>query len=168
MSFFKDLKKTTKISSQLKQEEQRMSNLDWKGLKEHLVNAHEHYFEREAYEMVQVVEMLDGKLFEKMMNTFSDNKFGLKLEEISYRMFWLGFTVGCGIVEEGFPTEERKLLYEKKECESEVEMLLKSKGLQAEFLLKSFSRLIETIFNHGVEHGERPDFMEFRPRRVYG
>lgn len=167
MGFFDGLKRNVKISAQMRDEERRMSNLDWDGLKKHLVEVNQFHLEREIYALITLVQMKDTAQLNKLRGTFSDNNFGLALENVFYKMFWLGFTVGSGITDEQFPNEYQELLDGKNESRQENERLLRTKGLDNEFMKQCFSAVRERMFEHGKEHGRRPEFIDFRPRRSY-
>ena len=168
MGLFNQIRKSSIVSAQMQEEDRRVSKLDWNGLKQHLVEVNQHYLEKEIYALVMLIHMKDEKLSKKLRTNFSNNKFGLELESILYRIFWLGFTVGCGLTNEQFANEKEELFNGKEKCRIEIERLLLSNGLNNKLLNQCFNATCLKMFEHGEVHGGGSEFKEFSPRRIYG
>lgn len=101
----------------------------------------------------------------KLRGLFSDIEFGMNIEKTSYGMLYLGWSVEVGLLDEEFPEDKADIVNGINDIEKMNESFLITKGINNKFVLNCFSLLRTRMFEIGQEHGRKPEFMEFRPRR---
>ncbi|MFS0661291.1 hypothetical protein AB1L07_20950 [Niallia alba] len=166
MALFDNFRKNNKIASQIRNEQRRIENLDWAGLEKHLKEYHNYFLEKQLIpNILFLIKGKDPAAFNQLIETFKDNNFGLRLEKCTYGMLYLGWSIGVGLMDEQFPDEIQELNEGLKSIKRENEELLYSKGMNSEFIINCFSAMRQQMFEIGKEHGCKPEFIEFRPRR---
>lgn len=168
MSFLSGFTNGLKNKSEVRREKERINNLDWKGLENHLIEYHGYIMQNDSLiQLLADVKSYDTLEFEKVRGLFSDKEFGMNIDKTSYGMLYLGWSVGVGLIDEQFPEEKQELVNGIRDIEKMNDSFLTKKGINNEFVLNCFKMLRRKMYVVGKEHGGNPEFIEFRPRRLF-
>lgn len=168
MSLFDDLKRNYSITSQMRSEQRRIDNLDWRGLENHLKEYHDYFLQNRYFpETFSLIKQHEPVAFKKLGIAARDNDFGWQLERYSFGILYLGWSVGVGLIDEQFPNEMQELNEKYDEFRCEQREFFCKKGLNNEYVINCFSNLLDKMFELGKVHGYGVEFSEFRPRRLY-
>lgn len=167
MSLLSKLKKNYQLASQLRNEEKRIKKLDWDGLKKDLREYHNDLYRNQIFpDLITSIKTNDPEGYKNLAAALTDHKFVYVLEECSYGMIYLGWSIGVGLLDEQFPNEKKEIHTSWAFIKREHEELLLSKGIKTDFIFSSFAAVRQEMFDKGKEHGSKPEFSEFKPRRI--
>lgn len=155
--------KINKMMKIWKAEREYASNLDYDGLQQHAIQLTSLCMNAELETLVHDINYLDKNRFEELKKAIFTKTFEQQSFQNSFRMFMLGFAVGCRSISE----YDTKLQEELRECKYDQDHILIRHDLFGDFWYDKFSDILDVLYNFGKEIGTQPEFAEFGYRPVY-